>query len=146
MADSKILLKPKKAVWAVWLLFVSLGLEMVNLFLSWDFVVSDWISTYAEFPTLQSSGFLLFLYMGIYALYIWLILKISAGCNWARITYFVTVILGVFCSFFQLEILFAGSFVDHIRVLLPYVIETLALYALFTNPASAWFKALKIFN
>lgn len=138
--------KPKTVVWAIRLLFLSLILGGLNLYLNWDQVVSVDRAYHnnAELPPfLQGIGFILCIQIFTFAILSWLFLKISAGRNWARIFCLIGNILGI--PFFFSGLRLYSYFVVFISVL-SYLMDITALYFLFTNPASAWFRALKTFK
>ena len=75
------------------------------------------------------------------AFYVFLILKISAGRNWARIT--LAVIFGIGVPFWMVTLLFRHSEIPIVSLVVSavnFVLQSCALYLLFTNPGSSWFR------
>jgi len=74
------------------------------------------------------------------ALIAFLILKFSAGKNWARITLLVFFFLGMAPAFFILPAEFNRSAIVGILSIAEGILQGYALFLAFTKPGSEWFR------
>ncbi|MGU7784325.1 hypothetical protein [Burkholderia sp. PU8-34] len=121
--------KPKSVRTAVNLLWASVAVGLVKVLLDFSY-----IRTVA--PTALTNIVLIF----VFAFISFLIFKISAGKNWARITFLVLFVIGVlptlpvmFDEFSRLPVVGALSVAQ-------IGLQIYALSILFTKPSSAWFR------
>lgn len=95
-------------------------------------------------PGLSSGGILGLRIFGVcftLALYAWLIINISAGRNWARITFLVLFLLSV-PSYVGFAIgLFMHPSISSILVIMQFCLTAFAAISLFTPPGRNWFSA-----
>jgi hypothetical protein len=102
------------------------------------------LTVHKAMPALTAGGLLAIRIFGVcftLALYAWLIIKISAGRNWARITFLVLFLLS-FPSYIGIAIgLFLHPSVSKILIILQFCLTAFAAVSLFTPPGRNWFHA-----
>jgi hypothetical protein len=121
--------KPSQITTAVNLLWASLAIGFVKSIMDVQHLGSQ-----------ASPAFTNFILISVFAVMALLIVFISKGKNWARITFLVLFILGSPLSiplglgeFTRSPVLGAFSLVQ-------IVLQVVALYIVFTKPGAAWFK------
>jgi hypothetical protein len=122
--------KPSTVVRAVKLLWASLLLGPLKIAL--------------EFSYVQASGALAFVVVGLFVTFpvvAFFISKISAGRNWARITFLVMFIL-VFVSRLSLvvEEFDRSAVLVGILSIAQFALQLYVLFLIFTQPGSSWFR------
>ena len=122
--------KPAQVARATTLLWFSLAIGAVIALLDLYFLQS-----------LASAGFTVFVMAFVLAIIALLIHKISAGRNWARITFLVFFVLGTTSYVPNLIAMFSRSAITGSLSLLQVVLQMGALYLIFTNPGAGWFKS-----
>jgi hypothetical protein len=78
-----------------------------------------------------------------FALVAFLVIKLSAGRNWARITLLVLFVLGMLMEVFALSTIFQISALLGILSLAQAALQAYVLYLVFTKPGSDWFTQNK---
>ena len=125
--------KPKSVSLAVNLSWASLVLGVVKIIVD------------SNGPTHQSPLiFVAFVLIITSALIVFLIFKISAGKNWARITLLVFFLLGMVPEIFIVLTEFARSAIVGIISVAQVLLQVYALFLLFTKPGSEWFRKNKM--
>lgn len=122
-------LKPTDVVSGVKLLYMSLLLGIVSAVL--DFRSEVALSSAVQVVTtiVVTSGLLLFL-----------IVKISDGRNWARITFLILYLLGLGVSLPFLYYELRRSPMGGFMFILQSLLQTVALFFLFKRSSGVWFK------
>lgn len=121
--------KPQAVVTAINLLWASLAVGLVV--------------TLMDFSNLNAAAPAVFAYFVLiftFALIVFLILKISAGRNWARITFLVMFIIHVLPSLPSMPGEFSRSAVVGALSVAYIGLQIYALFLLFTQPGSSWFR------
>ena len=121
--------KPKSVVVAVNLLWGTLLLGLIHVFVT-------------GFPSSQHSlgpAFQIVVFSITAAIMALFYVKISAGRNWARITFAVMFVLGLPVMIFVLPKLLQNP-VRGVFLLLQTGLQMYALFLIFTKPGSEWFK------
>lgn len=121
--------KPKSAVLAVKLLWVSLAIGLIPILM--DF------SVFNNTETLAFTSFILIFTFGLLG---FLFAKISAGKNWARVTFLVLFIIGGLPGMFLILERFSRSSFVGILSVVQIGLQGYALFLLFTQPGSSWFR------
>ena len=121
--------KPGTIGLAVKLLWVSLAVGLVRILLD-----------FAHLSALGKAAFTGFVLVFTLALMAWLIYKISAGKNWARITYLVLFLLGFLPTLPVMLTEFSRSPLVAILTVVQVGLQVYALFLLFTKPVGAWFR------
>lgn len=119
--------KPKTVVWAIQLYWAYLSLGIID--------VVAWALN-------QSTANIRFSIIFIFSIYIWLILKISSGRNWARITFLILTLLGAPFSIVEIMDVFNTSKFFIELLFLSLTFSTWILW--FMPSSSAWFKEIKV--
>ena len=119
---------PKQALWAVRLMWATLGLGLVNSLLQWNYLTSQ-----------ASQSFVLSVQFVTLVIMVWLIYKLWRGRNWARITLLVLFAIGLLPSLPVLAATFrrdpiAGSIGTAVTIL-----QVVAFYLVFATPGRLWF-------
>lgn len=121
--------KPRAVTLAVYLLWGSIAIGLVKIPL--DF------STLAAIP---SPGLVWSVVVLVLAFLCLLIVKISSGRNWARITYLVFFLIGLIPALPTLTGEFARSPILGVLSIVQAIIQGYAVFLLFTNPGKTWFQ------
>ena len=120
--------KPKEAVVAVSLIWTSLALGAVHAAIIWGFLTST-----------SSVGMVLAIQIFSFLLVAWLAVKISAGRNWARITYLVLFLIGT-PAFVMGELQeFARAPIPGTLGLIQFGLQVGAIVLVF-GPGRRWFR------
>ena len=122
--------RPAEVTRAVQLIWISIGLGIVGLFMSPKDMPFGWL------------GISLVALLTV-AIWAWIITKIARGRNWARITYLVLIVLGYASMAFTWQVQVAtlkASPLSAILTIVEAVIAIYAIYLLFCGPANAWFR------
>src|SRR5688572_3939693 len=123
--------KPKQVSMAAQMLWATLGLGVINTALQWEYLTA--VFSVEMLVAIQ------LVTLGIVA---WLTIKISAGRNWARITYLVLTILGLPAILLQLPATFARAPVSGLIGGLQLALQLYALYLIFFEPGRRWFRRI----
>ena len=115
--------KPQPVVTAVYLLWVSLAVGLVKM-----------LMYFSNLSGMAAAAFTSFILIFTFALIAFLIFKISAGRNWARITFLVMFIIGVLLGEFSRSAVVGALSAAQIGL------QVYALFLLFTQPGSSWFR------
>jgi len=121
--------KPQPVVTAVNLLWASLAVGLVKMLM-------DFSNLSGMAPAAFTNIILIF----TFALIAFLIFKISAGRNWARITLLVMFIIGVLPTLPIVLDDFSRSAVVGALTVAQIGLQVYALILLFTEPGSSWFR------
>ena len=105
------------------MLGTSLALGLVTSMLDWRFMGS-----------VAAPGFTVVILIVVFGLTAWLVVKISAGRNWARITFLVLVLLGAVPYVLNLVAMFERSALTGAVSTIQFALQVCALYLIFTNP------------
>ncbi len=125
--------RPPEVTRAVQLIWISIGLGILGLFLTPKEMPFGWVGI----------SIVALLTIAIWA---WIITKIARGRNWARITYLVLIALGYASMAFtwQVQVVaLKASPLSAILTIVEAVIAVYAIYLLFCGPANAWFRRAK---
>lgn len=129
--------RPKQILWASWLLWASVLLGFVSLY------VSDSLSTSMQDLDEELRDFVrvfLIVFMAVMvALYLWLIDRMRAGRNWARILILVFLLLGVTTDLMPGGLLQESAAYAATRAL-DLVLQVSAVILMFRAPGSEWFR------
>ena len=121
--------KPRPIVTAVNLLWASLAVGLVKMLMD-----------FSNLSTVAPAAFTNFILVFTFALSGFLIFKISAGRNWARITFLVLFIIGVLPTLPIVFGEFSRSTVVGALSVAQIGLQVYALFLLFTQPGSGWFR------
>ena len=121
--------KPRPIVTAVNLLWASLAVGLVKMLMD-----------FSNLSTVAPAAFTNFILVFTFALSGFLIFKISAGRNWARITFLVLFIIGVLPALPIVFGEFSRSAVVGALSVAQIGLQVYALFLLFTQPGSGWFR------
>ena len=121
--------KPQPVVTAVNLLWVSLAVGLVKMLMD-----------FSNLSGMAAAAFTSFILIFTFALITFLIFKISAGRNWARITFLVMFIIGVLPTLPIVLGEFSRSAVVGALSAAQIGLQVYALFLLFTQPGSSWFR------
>lgn len=121
--------KPQSVVTAINLLWASLAVGLVKMLID-----------FSNLSALAPAAFTNFILVFTFALLGFLIFKISAGRNWARITFLVMFIIGVLPALPIVLDEFSRSAVVGALSVAQTGLQVYALYLLFTQPSSGWFR------
>lgn len=122
--------KPVQVDLAVRLLWLTLGLGVVNSALQWKY-----------FASTMSMGMLLWVQFATFAVLAWFTTRISAGRNWARIAYLVMLAVGVPVLFTEFQAVFGRSVVAGSISVAQFLLQLVAMALVFTGPGRRWFAA-----
>lgn len=128
--------RPKEVTRAVRLLWVSLVLSIAGLFMQPTRAASHEEQVVVT-TTLVVGGVIGF------GLWGWVLLKIGAGRNWARIVFIVLTIIGLAITPFVMPYslsVYRTQPLSGVSAAANAILELAALYLLLTAPARAWFK------
>jgi hypothetical protein len=121
--------RPRQVVVATWLLWAALALGIAKWMLEWGSVDSA-LPLHIAMPA-AVAGF---------AIRAWLMTKIDAGRNWARVTFLVLSLWGFVAFLATASRVFARSPTSAILKVSIYVLLLAAFSLIFTRPGSEWFK------
>jgi hypothetical protein len=126
--------RPRAVVHAVWLLWASLAVGLVELALSMnplrepaEVLPEAHMTVFGVFTSIALIG----------TVYLWLVHHVRKGRNWARITVLVLVVLGVLESLTSHRALQPIPFMLN---LLEILLDVAALALLFSGPGAQWFN------
>jgi hypothetical protein len=132
--DRRPLNKPKQVKLAVALLWISLALGPLNLLLDDKSPARTIVASQPAFLGLMAGV------VGVLALMAVLVVFIYRGRNWARVVYLVMYLLGALPWLLSLPVLFGRSPVAGAVYVVQGTIQAVALYFIFSQPGSAWFR------
>lgn len=152
MAEPKIILsKPKSVTLAIRLLLASMVLIIPKFIFKWDYAahLTQSYNQNTQTALTVNDDFTFYVQIGKVVITIifllWIVLKISAGRNWARILFLIMyIIIGVPLSFLRLKDLFASSLLGGFLVLLNSLLQMISLRYLYSSPSNVWFKSIKM--
>jgi hypothetical protein len=121
--------KPQPVVTAVNLLWASLAVGLVKMLMD-----------FSNLTAVAPAAFTNFILIFTFALIGFLIFKISAGRNWARITFLVLFIIGVLPTLPIVLGEFSRSAVVGALSVAQIGLQVYALILLFTQPGNSWFR------
>ena len=124
--------KPQPVTTAVKLLWTSFALGLIKLPMDLSSLNSAAPTPYVYFVM-----FFTFIVIG------YLIYRISAGENWARITFLAMLIIGLLPSLPQISGEFSRAPLSATLLLTQIGLQAYALILLFTQPGSGWFNKAK---
>jgi hypothetical protein len=130
---SGIALRPRQVTLAVNCLWTAVGLGFVRGILLWPSLVAPRPGYFQTYVVIGWALSLLFSW--------WILAEISLGRNWARMTLFVFWVFGALLLIWQLAVVFLASRLAGAAAVVGLVLDVAAMYLLFTEPASSWFKA-----
>ena len=119
---------PREAKLATNLLWISLGVGLINFAFQFDYLKSQ-----------ASVGFIVTVSGITFAIIALLVHFISAGRNWARITFLVMFLLGLIPAVPQLAAIFERSLLSGLTSLGQWLLQIIALYLVFSKPGASWF-------
>ncbi len=125
--------RPRQVSTALRLLWTSLGLGLVTSALDWSYV-----------GAVASAGFTVAVLLVVLGLTAFLIVKMGAGRNWARITFLVLFLAGAAPYVPNLIAMYGRSLLTGTVSLLQLVLQIVALYLLFTRPGADWFRRTRV--
>lgn len=128
--------KPYEVIFAVRLLWYSIGLEIVNTILNWPLLLTLLPS---NLP-FDRDLFCLFTKVFVMALITWLICKISLGYNWARILFFLGFILAIPIMLPTMLSMLAYSKIFIFISAAIIIFQFTALSLLFSDAGNSWYK------
>lgn len=130
--------KPGSVKNGLTLLYITLGLSLLQSFLSAPMLL-------AQMPARQHDAIMFFSFL-ILCLLLFVVYMIGKGKNWARITYAALYIIGILFtipSFPELlQSVNTGSILGVIGIC-QIIIQAIALYFLFQETSSSWFRQIK---
>jgi len=129
MDDQSAAQKPQPVVTAINLLWASLAVGLVKMLMD-----------YSHLSSMASTSFTNFILIFTFALIAFLIFKISAGRNWARIAFLVLFITGVLPTLPIVLGEFSRSGVVGALSVTQTGLQIYALFLVFTFPGSSWFR------
>ncbi len=124
--------KPKPVAVAVTLLWVSYAMGLAR-----------GLMDFSALTAVASLAYVAFVMFFTFALIAYLIFRIAAGENWARIGFLVMLILGLIPTLPQIIKEWPGAPFAAILTVLQLAIQAYALFLLFTSPGNSWFRARK---
>jgi cell division protein FtsW (lipid II flippase) len=134
--EEPVRVRPKQIVWASWLLWASVILGFVSLFVSDELSAS--LAEMDEETRSFMRVFMIVFMTVMVALYLWFIDRMRAGRNWARIVLLVFLVLGVVTD------LMPGGFADSAAYIaarfLDIALQVTAIVLMFRKPGSDWFQ------
>ncbi len=121
--------KPEAVEKAVKLLWASLVIGVLK-------VAIDYVHLSNLAPSLFTNIILVF----VFGLMAFLISKISAGCNWARVVFLILFLIGALPALGTTLDEFTRSAVLGALSVVQIVTQVIAMYLVFTSPGKEWFK------
>ena len=128
--------KPAKVVWAVRLIYFSLGVELLRACVLTLFGITTT-------TTSVSVGELIVSMIITFPFTIVLTILISQGRNWARILLLVMFLLGIFIVIPTLASQFQYHFLMGLFAVIMNVMQGIAIILLFQKESNAWFRNVK---
>lgn len=128
--------RPKQILWASWLLWSSMFWGLASL------VFSEEIGIAVE--VLEGEAFrgvrllLLLVLVGSFTIYLWLIDRMRAGKNWARILLLVFLVAGLAGELTPGDYEATAAYIG--TRLVDIVLQVSAMMLMFTKPGSEWFR------
>jgi len=113
------------------MLWASLALGIVTSLLDRRFLGS-----------VAAPGFTVGILVVVFGLTAWLVVKISAGRNWARITFLVLFLVGAVPYALNLVAMFDRSVLTGAVSAIQFALQLCALYLIFTGPGAGWFRRI----
>ena len=120
----------------------SVGIAVKLLWTSMAVGIAKILLDYAHLSALASAAFTGFILVSTLALMAILIVMISKGKNWARITYLVLFLLGLVPTLPVIMTEFARSPLVGILTVVQVGLQVYALCLLFSKAGGAWFRKL----
>jgi hypothetical protein len=125
---------PRAVVQAVWLLWVSLVIGLVEIALS----MNPFRAPAEHSPGTHMTVFGVFASIALLAsVYVWVVHHVRKGRNWARMTVLVSVAIGVVESVFSRP---EQQLLPFVLNLLEVLLDITALTLLFREPGAQWFN------
>jgi len=121
--------KPQPVATAVNLLWASMAVGLVKILMD-----------FSNLSAVAPAAFTNFVLVFTFALIAFLIFKISAGRNWARITFLVMFVIGMLPTLPLMLGEFSRSPVVGALSVAQVGLQVYALFLLFTQPGSVWFR------
>ena len=121
--------KPQPVITAVNLLWASLAVGLVKMLMD-----------FSNLSSMAPAAFTNFILIFTFALIAFLIFKISAGRDWARITFLVMFIIGILPALPIVLGELSRSAVVGVLSVAQIGLQVYALFLLFTRPGSSWFR------
>jgi len=121
--------KPKSVGTAVTLLWASLGVGLVKMLLD-----------LTHMSAMAPAAFTIFVLAFTFAILIFLIFMISAGRNWARITFLIMSVIGTVLTLPVVLDEFGRAPLVGVLSVLQILLQVYALFLLFTRSGNAWFR------
>jgi hypothetical protein len=128
--------KPAKVIWAVRLIYFSLGVELLRACVLTLFGITT-TSTPVSVGELIVSMIITFPFTII------LTVLVSQGRNWARILLLVMFLLGIFIVIPTLISQFQYHFLMGLFAVIMNFMQGIAIILLFRNESNAWFSSVK---
>lgn len=129
METQAVAQKPQPVGTAVNLLWASLAVGLVKTLID-----------FSNLSAQASAAFTNFVLIFTFALIGFLTFKISAGKNWARITFLVLFVIGVLPTSFVVLGEFSQSSILGALSVAQIGLQGYAIFLLFTQPGSTWFR------
>jgi len=126
-----VIQKPQSVSTAINLLWISIAIRLVSASI-------EYFNTVGVLASDAPTRFSHFLVVFGFAISVFLIFKIAAGKNWARIVYFVVFVTDVIVLPFMLAD-FWQSLLINVLFMTEAGLQAYALFLLFTQPARSWF-------
>jgi cell division protein FtsW (lipid II flippase) len=128
--------RPKQVAWASWLLWASVLLGFVTLY------VSDDVSRSMEEMDEEMRGLMrvfMIVFMAVtVAIYLWCIDRMRAGRNWARVVLLAFLLLGITSDLMPGEFEESAAYIG-LRAI-DLVLQVAAMVLMFRAPGSEWFR------
>ena len=121
--------RPIQVARAVQMLWITLGLGVINTALQWQFLTASIPVEIALLTQLFTFGLLA-----------WFTVKISAGRNWARITFLVMSLIGVPAILIHMPATFVRAPAAGIIGTIQFLLQCYAIYLIFSEPGRRWFR------
>jgi hypothetical protein len=121
--------KPRAVALAVSLLWASIAIGFAKIPLDFQ-----------SLAAMPSPGLIWSIVVLVLAFFCFLILKISSGRNWARITYLVLFLIGLIPALPTLTSEFARAPIVAILSIVQAIMQGYAVFLLFTGPGKTWFQ------
>ena len=121
--------RPSEITRAVYLFISSLVIGLVKTVIDWDQITANGspaTTVYILFFTITLTGFL-----------VW---RVAEGAHWARITLLMFSLLGLLPFYAVVRWEFAHSPIVGVSSVSQFLLQAVALYALFSYPGSEWFR------
>jgi FtsH-binding integral membrane protein len=128
--------RPKEVTQAVRFLWISLVVSLGAMFFQ---------PTLKNMPPTQWT-IVLVVFAVVFALWAWVISRIAAGRNWARVTFFVLTVIGLLFTVVAIPAsmpVYKARPLSAVLGIANLVLEIWAFYLLLTTPAREWFKAMR---